>query len=99
MILIATLDDIYSKTKKLLTEANLVKVGKRVKLDRLVRPPMPLSEKQNKKLFSKVTKKVNKDKLLADALKGVIAAVFMDSGYEAVKWVLEGLQLYIKPGN
>jgi dsRNA-specific ribonuclease len=57
---------------------------------------MPLSERQKKSLMIKITKKVDRNKLLADAVLAVIAAVHMDAGFDAVKRVVLNLGLFIE---
>lgn len=88
-------DDAAHKIKKLLTESSLVRVGQDIALHIVVRPPMPPSEKQRKKFMSKSSHKIDINKLLVDALLAVIAAVYMDSGFDAVKQVISHLGLFI----
>lgn len=46
--------------------------------------------------MTRITKKVDRNKILADAVLAVIAAVYMDAGFDAVKRVLLNLGLFIK---
>lgn len=92
-------EDIDPSIKKLLHANTLDKTGRETGIERFVRPKAPLRESQQKNPVKMMLAGDNKKKVVAQAVKAVLGAVYYDGGFGEAKRVCVGLGIVPRGGG
>jgi dsRNA-specific ribonuclease len=93
-------DDMPKVINRIIGHQNLDKLGRRTKIESMIRPKAPLRASKKHNIFSLLKEDAQGEdpsRTIARAIKAIIGAVYYDGGLQAAQRVMSGMDLILKP--